>query len=255
MIKNDIINIIKKYPNKVKVDDPYLRDSYERNYFYDVDRSNMREAIEEIGIENILANENYVKAITTQLGKGGYYVFISEFNRYYHNAVHEKDSEKLKKTEFLKSQEFAESLTTRRYEADDFITYSIAFFEDADIISNVIKVASKDDKNKGAIYRGINGMQQFYTKIAAARYPGMNITNIPILTPMVELEFNQKIMNSIIENVENKANAVEFIKELSSKTNKIIANQREAIANSIEYEIRLEGALDATKNKPSDKVF
>ena len=55
--------------------------------------------------------------------------------------------------------------------------------------------------------------------------------------PMVELEFNQKIINGIFENVENKADAFDYIKDLNSKNDRIRSKQQEKTIDSIKKEI------------------
>lgn len=194
----------------------------------------------EIGIKNILDNPNYIKAITTKLNKNAYYSFIYEVNLFYYKAVKENDNEKLKKLEFLKKEEFAKDLSTRHHEADDFVTYSIAFFADTDIINNTIKVASKDSKNKPAILRGINGMQQSITQLTNSKYGKMVEPYVALINsfePMVELEFNQKIINGIYENIENKEDAFDYIKELNSKNEIIKSKQQKITIDAVKKEI------------------
>lgn len=57
-----------------------------------------------------------------------------------------------------------------------------------DIINNTIKVASKDSKNKPAILRGINGMQQSITQLTNSKYGKMVESYVALINsfePMV----------------------------------------------------------------------
>lgn len=243
MRKDEIINIIKNYPNEVEINDESLKNNYSMYECYNLERDESLNVLREIGIENILKDENCINAIINKFGKQTFYTFIQEYNGYRHSAIQENDNEKLVNLRAVNNPRFAERVSARAEREEDFISYAIAFIEDPEVVDKVIEAAASKQNRNDAIYRGVNGLQQSMSALTRDNYKDMlplwenGLVDFKDLEPMVELGFYQNVMNSVTSYVKDTKTVIDCVNDLNSRMGIVRKNQQELTLAKLKKQI------------------